>query len=111
MQATPTNGFSCLILSASELEAGDYTLWCGDKQLSGVSGSAGGGRPMMPDQERPEMPMGEAPGGNGQEPPEKPDGAMGEMMARPDQMPQGEINGEASEVFSIMAGGDYFTVV
>ena len=111
MQATPTNGFSCLILSVSELEAGDYTLWCGDKQLSGVSGSAGGGRPMMPDQERPEMPMGEAPDGNGQEPPEKPDGAMGEMMARPDQMPQGEINGEASEVFSIMAGGDYFTVV
>ena len=47
----------------------------------------------------------------GQEPPEKSDGAMGEMMARPDQMPQGEINGEASEVFSIMAGGDYFTVV
>lgn len=111
MQATPTNGFSCLILSASELEAGDYTLWCGDKQLSGVSGSAGGGRPMIPDQERPEMPMGEAPDGNGQEPPEKPDGAMGEMMARPDQMPQGEINGEASEVFSIMAGGDYFTIV
>ena len=111
MQATPTNGFSCLILSVSELEAGDYTLWCGDKQLSGVSGSAGGGRPMMPDQERPEMPMGEAPDGNGQEPPEKPDGAMGEVMARPDQMPQGEINSEASEVFSIMAGGDYFTVV
>lgn len=111
MQATPTNGFSCLILSASELETGDYTLWCGDKQLSGVSGCAGSGRPMMPDQERPEMPMGEAPGGNGQEPPEKTDGAMGEMMARPDQMPQGEINGEASEVFSIMAGGDYFTVV
>ena len=111
MQATPTNGFSCLILSVSELEAGDYTLWCGDKQLSGVSGSAGGGRPMIPDQERPEMPMGEAPDGNGQEPPEKPDGAMGEVMARPDQMPQGEINGEASEVFSIMAGGDYFTVV
>ena len=111
MQATPTNGFSCLILSVSELEAGDYTLWCGDKQLSGVSGSAGGGRPMIPDQERPEMPMGEAPDGNGQEPPEKPDGAMGEVMARPDQMPQGEINSEASEVFSIMAGGDYFTVV
>ncbi len=111
MQATPTNGFSYLILSASELEAGDYTFWCGDKQLSGVSGSAGGGRPMIPDQERPEMPMGEAPDGNGQEPPEKPDGAMGEMMARPDQMLQGEINGEASEVFSIMAGGDYFTVV
>lgn len=115
LQAAPTNAFSCLILSAGELEAGDYTLWCGDEQLSGVSGSAGG-RPMLPeqmtaDQERPEMPTGEAPDGAGQEPPEKPDGDRGEMPDQADKMPQGELSGEASEIFSVMEGGNYFMIV
>ena len=99
LQAAPTNAFSCLILSAGELETGDYTLWCGDEQLSGVSGSAGG-RPMLPEQMTAD-----------QEPPEKPDGDRGEMPDQADKMPQGELSGEASEIFSVMAGGNYFMIV
>ena len=99
LQAAPTNAFSCLILSAGELEAGDYTLWCGDEQLSGESGSAGG-RPMLPEQMTAD-----------QEPPGKPDGDRGEMPNQADKMPQGELSGEASEIFSVMEGGNYFMIV
>lgn len=112
LQASPTNAFTYLILSSPELQAVDDTLWCGDTQLSGTVGENGRGGMMqqMPDmpegQQMPDMPMGEPPERNGQQPPEMPDG----MMERPDDLLQGETEGELSEIFAIMAGGNYFII-
>ncbi|MBQ3108667.1 MAG: hypothetical protein IJC67_03535, partial [Clostridia bacterium] len=131
------NDFSCLIISSASLSAGEYTLWQGEVQLKGIrtenGGKGGMGRPVgmqpfgdvMPGQatppegtekpqaitppegaeplegmERPEMPEGAAP-------PEKPDGGM-----RPDdgQFQQGTA-AEASDVFPIVEGGNYFQVI
>lgn len=63
--------------------------------------------PDMPEgQQMPDMPVGEPPERNGQQPPEMPDG----MMERPDDLLQGETEGELSEIFAIMAGGNYFII-
>lgn len=49
----PGNPFQYLIVSAPELTAGSYTLWCGDVQYAGVAGSGFGG---MKPIDRPEWP-------------------------------------------------------
>lgn len=68
------------------------------------------GKEVWDSKKLPEMLMGQAPNKNAQERPEMPDGAVGGMMERPAELPQSEIESEPSEVFAIMAGGNYFTV-
>jgi len=100
----PDNAFTYLIVAGDELEAGDYTFWQGDVQLSASKtqnmqgGMPGGQRPDMPNGEqggfseppevieRPETPDGGfAPG----ERPEMPEGEMPE--GNPPEMPEGEM--------------------
>ncbi len=109
----PVNDYTYLVISAPDLQAGTYTLWCGADQMTASSGSGMGGfggpgnmdipagnfgegeMPQMPEGmewpkgERPELPEGmERPEGAR---PEIPDGTEHpEGMERP-QMPQGEI--------------------
>ena len=42
MDIAPANDYRYLVFSAPELAAGDYTLWCGGKQVSGTSSSGMG---------------------------------------------------------------------
>ena len=42
MECAPVNDFSYLVISSDALVPGDYTLWMGDTQLSGVAGGMGG---------------------------------------------------------------------
>ncbi len=127
------NDFTYWVVSSPDLKAGDYTLWQGDIQLSGVKNENGGmgGRPNFgerPEGERPEIPEGEfgehpegerpemPEGGFGEHPegerPEIPEGGFGE---RPEgeqpSRPNGEFsgnNGNLSTVFTIQNGGNYF---
>lgn len=102
-EAAPENDFQYLVISTPSLTEETYTLWKGEEQLSGSSGSAdmhGGGM------ERPE----------GMEPPEgmeRPEG-----MEPPEGMehPAGDRGGFAEEEectteFVIVTGGNYFRSV
>ena len=42
LEMTPENAFQYLVVSAPGLAEGEYTLWCGDTQLGGSTGSVGG---------------------------------------------------------------------
>jgi len=127
-QQDVTNSFSYLIVSGEDLAAGEYTLWQGDTQLKGTpTGGMGSKMPFggqMP--EGMEIPEGmEPPEGmerpEGMVPPEGmeiPEGTMPEGMEMP-QRPEGgrgQFGGfgselaEASEVFTIAEGGNYFLV-
>ncbi len=105
----PQNACSILVFSSPALQAGTYTLWSGETQLAGFSGSMGdfGGKGdgMRPDGnfggERPEgMAPPEGFGGGeipeGMTPPEGFDGEWPEGMTPPDgfgrgERPEGEI--------------------
>lgn len=43
IEACPENSYSVLIVSTSDLAAGEYTLWSGDKQLAHQGSRTGGG--------------------------------------------------------------------
>ena len=73
----PANDFSCMIVSSDPLIPGEYSLWCGDTQLSVTTGGMGGFHP--------------GGFGGGMMPP--PDGAQPEMSAfqpngRPEDLPE-----------------------
>jgi len=116
-QTDVTNGFSYLIISGEDLAAGEYTLWQEDTQLKGMpTGGMGGKMPFggeMPEgMEKPEKM--EHPEGmqrpEGMEPPE----GM-EMPQRPEGGTEqfggfGVEPGEASEIFTILDGENYFLV-
>lgn len=144
----PVNDFTYLVLSAPDLEAGDYTLWQGDTQLAGaVSDSAGGpgmggfrpdggtapaegeappeGFEPPEDMEPPEGEPGQRPE-NGERPQRNEDGTVtlpDGTTADPSQLtpPDGEGRGgrfddggqeaELTTVFTIAAGGNFFTHV
>ena len=117
----PQNSYSVLVYSSPALKEGNYTLWSGDQQLSGLSGGMFGGMPgkmpsegmeppegEMPNGQPPEgmePPAGEMPGGQtpkGMEPPPKPGGAPGGMP---------QINGGAGGIsteFRILNGANIF---
>lgn len=83
MEVTPENAYSILVYSSSDLKAGSYTLWSGDKQLSGVSGAMVGGPGMKPEGEDfSERPDNMQPPAEGQTPPD------GQMLPE-GQKPQG----------------------
>ncbi len=42
LEMTPENAFQYLVVSTPGLAEGEYTLWCGDTQLGGSTGSVGG---------------------------------------------------------------------
>ena len=137
-QAQITNGFSTMVISSEDLTAGDYTLWRNDTQLEGMStgnmgmfggmGGFAGGKPedmefpekmktpedmptmpheppqeMTPPQEmeKPERPN--APAEN--DFPHPPSGGRGEPGSLPD------TSAEASEIFTITDGGNYFQII
>ncbi len=124
------NSYNVLVLSSPNLTPGEYTLWDGEEQLKGVAtqggmGFGGGEQPEMPEKGEPpaegmEPPTGERPEKPEGERPTPPEGIQGE---RP-EMPEGntppskpndssqQINaGEASQVFTIKEGANYFQVV
>lgn len=70
-EAKPENAYSILIFSSPDLKAGTYTLWSGEKQLSGSSGGAMGGHGMGPGgMNRPAKPDNMQPPADGGQPPE-----------------------------------------
>ncbi len=88
------NAFTYLIIAGDYLEAGDYTFWHGETQLSAVkTNKIQGG---MPQGERPEIPNGEMP--EGFTPPEKPQGDIQQFPGNITDMenftPPENINGE-----------------
>ena len=126
---TPANDFTCLVVSAPDLTAGDYTLWLGETQLCGSAsdgmggpgGGMGGGRPMdggeppeefdpqqaPEDGERPQRPEGEASAEAPERPAEgeAPDGGRGPGGG-------GQVTAEdLSETFTLADGGNFFTGV
>ena len=130
----PQNAYQILIYSSPDLKEGSYTLWAGDKQLTGQKvGSIGGGmqpgnmqppadfdgempqfdgqRPQKPDGERPQMNGATPPDfENGENPPEKPQGERpqnsDQTTQKPDFfMPQSELSTE----FKIAKGGNMFS--
>lgn len=91
----PQNDFTYLIVASEDLSAGDYTLWCEDTRLEGVSAQGMGGHAdFRPDGEKPEdfsMPEALTP----------PEGL--EDMSRPeklDNMPENMTPPEGFEDFS-----------
>ncbi len=111
LEAIQENAYSILIFSSPELVEGTYTLWSGEKQLSGYSGGVNMQGGMMPQGEMPEgqeppegfefpeMPEGAPPVESGERPQfngEKPEGFEAlQNMERPEgeeppQMPNGE---------------------
>lgn len=130
LEAAPANDFTYLVLSGSNLTAGDYTLWCGDIQLAGAASDGMGGPGMGGG-------MGQSPAGEA--PPDSPDAApdrgprpedgeppqdgtapeKGEPpqdgvpperdMARPGG--QDTQTAEISVTFSLAEGGNFFTAV
>ena len=114
---TPENAFQYLVVSAPGLAEGEYTLWCGDTQLGGSTGSVGGpsGGMGRPDGQPPEGAPGQKPEGadDGQQPPEPP--ADGQ---RPEGGPNGAMDGgnsadaaERSDTFTLQSGANQFTNV
>lgn len=132
------NNYSLLVVSSPDLTPGEYTLWDGEEQLKGVAaqggmgfGGPGGQRPEKP--EGAEMPEGfdppegmEPPTGDRQEPPEGFDGQrppegfdgqrpeMPEGFAPPERPGDGNqpvTESEATHVFTIREGANYFQVV
>lgn len=81
MKAVPENTYSIVVFSSPELVSGKYTLWSGEKQLSGQSGGMMG-RPEM--QEMSEMPEMKPVEFEGQEPPQ------GERPFDRKEFPEGE---------------------
>ncbi len=136
----PANDFTYLIIANESLNEGDYTFWCGENKLTGLSqqstmpGGIHGERPENPED------MHEIPS-DVFAPPEKPDEnhKPDEIQPPPDgqipqdrpQKPQGEkdismpengfgsgrpaedinITDESSDVFVIKKGGNYFNIV
>ncbi len=87
------NAYTYLVVSSPELVPGEYTLWDGEEQLkaSATQGGMGfgGKRPDMPEG----MPEGFTPPG------------------RPSGNNQAENVGDALEVFTIVAGANYFQII
>ena len=117
LEMTPENAFQYLVVSAPGLAAGEYTLWCGDTQLGGSTGSVGGpsGGMGRPDGQPPEGAPGQKPEGadDGQQPPEPP--ADGQ---RPEGGPNDAMDGgnsadavERSDTFTLQSGANQFTNV
>lgn len=117
LEMTPENAFQYLVVSAPGLAEGEYTLWCGDTQLGGSTGSVGGpsGGMGRPDGQPPEGAPGQKPEGadDGQQPPEPP--ADGQ---RPEGGPNGAMDGgnsadaaERSDTFTLQSGANQFTNV
>lgn len=138
LEFTNTNDFRYLIVSADDLQEGDYTLWCNDSQCEGYTQESadgfGGGR----NGQKPEIqgengergnrgefdPNAEIPEGmerperiDGKERPEKPDMPEGmeqpESGEMPDEMQMGtmQTEGESTTVFTIVKGSNYFSNV
>ena len=117
LEMTPENAFQYLVVSAPGLAEGEYTLWCGDTQLGGSTGSVGGpsGGMGRPDGQPPEGTPGQKPEGadDGQQPPEPP--ADGQ---RPEGGPNDAMDGsnsadavERSDTFTLQSGANQFTNV
>lgn len=117
LEMTPENAFQYLVVSAPGLAEGEYTLWCGDTQLGGSTGSVGGpsGGMGRPDGQPPEGAPGQKPEGadDGQQPPEPP--ADGQ---RPEGGPNDAMDGsnsadavERSDTFTLQSGANQFTNV
>ena len=125
---SPANDFQYLIISFPMLTAGEYTLWLGNTQLSGMAmgnmggmmpgGMGGMGGQMPPDGQMPSMPEGERPSmPEGEQPPQPPEG-----MQPPagDGKPQGQRpggmggfmgqGGEISTTFTITEGANFFQI-
>ena len=126
LEAKPENAYSILILSSPDLKAGTYTLWSGEKQLSGSSGGAMGGngmepggmnRPAKPDNMQPPADGGQPPegftppeGGNPPEgftPPEKDDRPEMPEVNRPGNTGAQEMTTD----FVVRDGGNMFSVI
>ena len=120
LQQTITNSFTYLVMSRPGLVVGDYTLWQDDIQLQGIAtenmGGQGPGGMMPPDGMTPpdggmEPPQGGMQPPQGQQPPPggRPEGG------NPGQHPNGGfapgVAGEASKIFTIQNGGNYFVSV
>lgn len=115
-----SSAYTYLVISSPHMTPGDYTLWDGDQKLEGYAtlsgGGFGGNRGEMPDGFQPpegmEPPSGERPG-------QPPEGFDGERPERPDGMPSGGTpwgdqqtdSEDASDVFPIQKGANYFKIV
>ena len=107
LEMTPENAFQYLVVSAPGLAEGEYTLWCGDTQLGGSTGSVGGpgGGMGRPDGVRPSQ--------DGETPPERPDGEPPEQgnnpdgqSGRPANVPDEKPDGSGSQTPSEQPAGD-----
>ncbi len=128
IELSPKNAYSILLYSSPDLSEGEYTLFSGDRQLSGRSGMMGmrpqdgavppegmkppdGEQPQPPDgMEHPERP--EPP--DGEEPPEMPDGMEPPQKPEGEWKPDGEFapDGEEAELttqFIIKEGANMFS--
>ena len=121
------NDYSILIYSSPELTAGNYTLWCGETQLAGASGSMMGSPmdrnpsgmtpPAFPEGTDPTAGSAppDAPPTDGQEPPARSDGAQppqgGDRHGAQGDRPE-HSNGTDLQAldpnFTITAGGNLF---
>ena len=122
LTASPENAFSTLIVSG-KLTEGEYSLYRGDLQLSVAEGGLGGmePRPAPPKgTEHPEPPEGMPEPPEGMTPPDgmqMPEGELPEGMTPPaggfgGQRPMERLNiGEASPIFTLKKGENYFIVV
>ncbi len=133
LSCKPANGFRSLLFSAPELTEGTYTLWSGDTQLQGSSGSGGLGfagpidRPDWPDRgdknpppdvELPPQPTQPLVTQDAGQPPAIPDGQPPEGFQPGGELPDGfrgpnqTITQSApSTEFPIRKGGNSFTNV
>jgi hypothetical protein len=68
LEIKPENAYSVMVFSSPDLKAGTYTLWSGEKQLSGSSGGSLGMGPGG--MNRPERPGNMQPPADGGQPPE-----------------------------------------
>ena len=124
LEAKPENAYSVLIISSPDLKAGTYTLWSGEKQLSGNSGGMMGGHGMESGgMNRPEKPDNVQPPADGGQPPEDfappEDGNPPEGFTPPEkgdrpEMPESNRPGnmgaqEMTTDFVIRDGGNMFS--
>ena len=124
ISCAPENDFTYLILSDDAIVDGSYTLWAGETQLAGSTGSGGrggfgggmmGARPEMPEGFDPknfdpeDMPEGFEPKNFDAET-MKPQG--GRPGGRGDRNERGQMeDAEVFKNFAIVAGGSYFSAV